>query len=95
MSAPLLLRQVRPDLGAIAGTSDLREIVGALLTYGLLISITMLLVSSIAWAVASSAGSWHGTTRAKVGVLVALGGAVLTGSTLAWANWLIDIGARL
>lgn len=95
MSALLLLQQVRPDLGAMAGTSDLREIVGALLTYGLLVSVTMLVVSSIAWALASSAGSWHGATRAKVGVLVALGGAVLTGGSLTWVNWLANVGSRL
>lgn len=95
MSTILPPQQVRPDLGALAGTSDLRGIVGALLTYGLLVSVTMLIVSAIAWAIASSIGSWNGTTRAKGGVFVAFGGAVLTGGTLAWANWLLDMGTSI
>ncbi|NYI77087.1 hypothetical protein FB381_2760 [Nocardioides albertanoniae] len=95
MSPTLPRGQVHPDLGAISGTGDLRDIVGALLTYGLLLSVAMLIISAITWAIASGAGSWHGASRAKVGVLVALGGAVLAGGTLAWANWLVGIGARL
>lgn len=95
MSTSAALHQVRPDLGALAGASDLRAIVGALLTYGLLVSVLMLIVSAITWAVASSTGSWYGAVRAKAGVLVAFCGAVLTGGALGWANWLIDIGLRL
>lgn len=95
MSTSVALRQVRPDLGALAAADALREIVGALLTHGLLVSVAILIISGVAWAVASSAGSWQGASRAKVGVLVALGGAVLTGGALAWANWLIHIGLRL
>ena len=95
MSPTNARRQVYPDLGVVSGTGDLRDIVGALLTYGLLLSVTMLIISAITWAITSGAGSWHGASRAKVGVLVALGGAVLTGGALAWANWLVGIGARL
>ena len=29
------------------------------------------------------------------GTFVAIGGATLTGGALAWANWLLDIGAHL
>lgn len=86
---------VRPDLNAIAGSSDFRQIVGALLTYGLLISITMLIVCAISWALASAWGSWHGASRAKTGVLVAVAGAVLTGGALPWADWLVGVGAHL
>ena len=95
MSPTLTRGQVHPDLGAISGTGELRDIVGALLTYGLLTSVTMLIISAITWAIASGSGSWHGASRAKTGVLVAIGGAVLTGGALAWANWLLGVGARL
>lgn len=86
---------VRPDLSALTGTSDLGRIVGALLTYALLISVTMLIVSVISWALASSSGSWHGVAKAKIGLMVALVGTVLTGGALTWANWLVDLGLRL
>ncbi|WP_369675205.1 DUF6112 family protein [Nocardioides psychrotolerans] len=31
----------RPDFGAVGGSADLRQIVGALLTYGLVIAVLM------------------------------------------------------
>jgi hypothetical protein len=87
--------QVSPDFGAVGGSGDLRSIVGALLMYGLIIAVLMLIVSAAAWALASGSGSWHIAQKAKVGCFVALGGATLTGSALTWANWLLGIGAHL
>ena len=87
--------RVGPNFGALGGTGDLRAIVGALLSYGLLVAALMLVVSAATWALASGSGSWHTAQKAKTGVLVALGGATLTGGALAWANWLLDLGAHL
>ena len=86
---------VGPDFGAVGGASDLRAIVGALLTYGLVIAVLMLVASAATWAVAANSGSWHTAQKAKLGCLVALGGATLTGGVLAWTNWLLDVGAHL
>lgn len=91
----LIAAQVGPDFGAVGGSADLRSIVGALLTYGLIIAVLMLIVSATAWALASASGSWLTAQKAKVGCFVALGGATLTGSALTWANWLLGIGAHL
>jgi hypothetical protein len=55
----------------------------------------MLVVCGTTWAIASANGSWQAASRAKTGLLVALGGAAFTGGALAWANWLLDIGASL
>lgn len=71
------------------------DIVGALLTYGLITAVLMLVICSTIWAFASSSGSWHTAQKAKAGILVALGGATLTGAALTWANWLLGIGAHL
>ena len=86
---------VGPNFGAVSGAGDLRAIVGALLTYGLVIAVLMLIVSATAWALATNSGSWHTAQKAKTGVLVALAGATLSGGALAWANWLLDVGAHL
>ena len=73
---------VGPDFGAVGGSGDLRAIVGALLTYGLIIAVLMLVVSATTWAIASSSGSWHTAQKAKLGCFVAIGGAALTGAAL-------------
>lgn len=89
------LSSIGPDFGAVGGAAQLGQIVGALLTYGLVTAVVMIVVCATAWALASSAGSWHTASKAKTGLFVALGGATLLGSALAWANWLLDIGASL
>lgn len=91
----MALQSVGPDFGAVNAAGTLRSIVGALLTYGLITAVLMLVVCSATWALASHSGSWHTAQKAKTGLLVALGGATLLGCALAWANWLLDIGDHL
>ncbi|WP_300578892.1 DUF6112 family protein [uncultured Nocardioides sp.] len=95
MSPHQVARTIGPDFGALGGSGNLRAIVGALLTYGLIVAVLMLVVSAATWAIASSAGSWHTAQKAKLGCFVAIGGAALTGAALTWANWLLDIGPHL
>jgi hypothetical protein len=90
-----LLSLVGPDFGAVGGAGDLRRVVGALLTYGLVIAVLMVVACAATWTLASAQGNWQTASKAKSGLFVALGGAVLTGGSLAWANWLLSIGASL
>jgi hypothetical protein len=55
----------------------------------------MLIASAAAWALAASSGSYQGVAKARAGVLIAFGGATLSGGALAWTNWLLEIGARI
>lgn len=91
----LYASDVGPDFGAVGASADLRDIVGALLTYSLIIAVLVLIGSATTWAIASSSGSWHAAQKAKLGCFVALSGATLTGVALTWANWLLDVGAHL
>lgn len=95
MTIPTLLPLVGPDFGAVGGSSQLRAIVGALLTYGLITAVLMIVICSATWAIGSAQGSWQTASKAKVGLFVAIGGATLTGGALAWANWLLDVGGTL
>ena len=90
-----LLPLVGPDFGAVGGSSELRQIVGALLTYGLITAVLMVVICAATWAISLIERSWHTASKAKTGLFVALGGAALTGGALAWANWLLDVGATL
>lgn len=86
---------VGPNFGAVGGSGQLRAIVGALLTYGLIVAVLMLVISAATWALASGSGSWHTAQKAKTGCFVAIGGAAFTGAALAWTNWLLQLGAHL
>jgi hypothetical protein len=85
---------VFPDLDAL-GDSALAGVVGSLLTLTLVIACLMLLISAIAWAVCHSAGNVHGASRARLGVWVSLGGAILAGGGNAWLSFLIGLGPSL
>lgn len=95
MGTITLSNAVSPDFGAVNGASGFRLIAGALLTYSMIIAVLMLVVCSATWALASHSGSWQTAQKAKAGLFVALGAAVLTGAALAWANWLLALGAHL
>jgi hypothetical protein len=91
----IIVSSIGPDFGAVGGSSDLRRMVGALLSYGLLVAVLMLILCATGWAISSASGSWQSASRAKTGLFVALFGAVLTGGALAWTNWLLDVGVSL
>ena len=86
---------VFPDFGGLGGIGDLRAIVGALLTFVLVVAVLVLIVSAIIWAIASSTGNAHTATKARIGVWVALCAAALVGAGVAWVNFLLGVGEQL
>ncbi|ALN13901.1 DUF6112 family protein [Acidipropionibacterium acidipropionici] len=86
---------VFPNFDGLGGIGDLREVVGALLTIVLIVAVHMLIVSAIIWAIASANGNLAAASKARAGVLVALGAAVLAGGGVAWMNWLMHLGEQL
>ncbi|MFN8183789.1 MAG: DUF6112 family protein [Candidatus Nanopelagicales bacterium] len=86
---------VFPDFDGLAGIGDLKQVVGALFMFVLIIAVLMLIVSAIIWAISASSGNYSAAAKGRVGVLVALGAAVLAGGGVAWMNWLIALGQRL
>ena len=94
---------VFPDFGATASAADLPQVIGALLMFVLVIAVLMLVVCAITWAPAGPTpgapaapqGTNKPATRARPGLLVAIGTAVLAGAGVAWLNWLITLGSGL
>ncbi|TFC74568.1 hypothetical protein E3O45_10260 [Cryobacterium sp. TMS1-20-1] len=86
---------VFPDFGAVGGASELKSIVGAMLTFVLIMSVLMMLTSGVTWALASAHGNFQTASRARVGLWVACGAAALAGAGVAWVNFLLGVGATL
>lgn len=84
-----------PDFGAVGGAGDLRAIIGALLMYVLIFAVLAILVCAVTWAIASSSGNYQSAIRSRIGLLVAIGAAVLAGGGVAWMNFLIGVGQQL
>ena len=84
-----------PDFNGLGGIGDLRAVVGALLTFVLIIAVLMLIISAIVWAIATAHGNYATASKGRTGVLVALGAAVLAGAGVTWMNWLLNLGQQL
>jgi len=86
---------VFPDFDGLGGIGDLRAVVGALLTFVLIVAVLMLIVSAIVWAIATAHGNCATASKGRIGVLVSVGAAVLAGGGVTWMNWLLTVGSSL
>ena len=77
---------VSPNTTGLPGISTLSNMVGALLTIGLIACVAGLVLAAIVWAIGSHSSNPHLAGRGKSGVLVAFVAAVLIGG----ANVLVD-----
>ncbi|MBT2498539.1 hypothetical protein J7E25_05475 [Agromyces sp. ISL-38] len=84
-----------PDFGAVATAAELRSIVGALMTFVLIVAVLMMIISAVTWALASANGLYQTASRARLGLWVACGAAALAGVGVAWVNFLLNVGSRL
>ena len=86
---------VFPDFGSMSGIGDLKVVIGAMLTIILIVAVLMIIVSAIIWAISTSSGNPAVAAKARAGVFVALGAAILAGGGVTWLNWLISVGESL
>jgi len=86
---------VTPNSNGLPGLPVLQQIVGALLTWGLLACVAGLVVSIIIWALGHHQGNYMHTTSAKTGVLVSAGGALLIGGANAIVGFFATLGGRI
>lgn len=54
-----------PDFDGLEGIGDLREVIGALLTFVLIIAVLMLIVCAIVWALSTANGHHAAATKAR------------------------------
>ncbi|MDX5398648.1 MAG: DUF6112 family protein [Actinomycetes bacterium] len=104
MSLPVLpafLLTPLADPGIIAngsglpGLAALRQIVGALLTFGLVACVAALVIAAVVWGFGSNSGNPHLAGRGKSGVLVAAGAALLIGAANAIVTFFSNVGATI
>ena len=79
----------------MSGIGDLKVVIGAMLTIILVVAVLMIIISAIIWAISTSSGNPAVAAKARAGVFVALGTAILAGGGVTWLNWLIHLGEQL
>ena len=83
---------IDPNSSGLPGIEQLRIIVGAVMTVGLILSVLALIVSAIIWAYGSNSSNPHLAGRGKIGVLVSCGAAVVCGASVTLINFFWGVG---
>ena len=86
---------VSPNDSGLPGLPVVRQVVGALLTWGLVACVAGLVVSVILWALGHHNGNYSHTSSGKTGVLVSAGGALLIGGANAIVAFFSGLGSQI
>ncbi|WP_270889243.1 DUF6112 family protein [Pedococcus sp. 5OH_020] len=86
---------IRPNSSGLPGIQALSEIVGALLTFGLVASVAGVALSAITWAIGSNSSNPHLAGRGKTGVIVAAAAAMLIGAANTLVTFFTNAGASI
>lgn len=83
---------ITPNGTGLPGIEQLRVMVGAVMTLGLILSVLALIVAAIMWGFGANSSNPHLASRGKLGVLVACGAAVICGSAVTLVNFFWNVG---
>jgi hypothetical protein len=91
----LPLIDVQPNENGLPGLAALGQMVGALLTVGLIAAVAGIAISAIAWAVGSNSSNPHLAGRGKNGVLASATAAMLIGAANTLVTFFNNAGAAV
>ncbi len=83
---------ITPNSSGLPGIEQLRTIVGAVMTVGLILSVLALIVAAIVWGFGSNSSNPHLASRGKTGVLVSCGAAIICGAAVTLINFFWTVG---
>ena len=86
---------IDPNSNGLPGISALQKIVGASMTVGLVLAVLALIIAAIVWALGANSSNPHLAGRGKLGVLVALGAAIVCGASVALVNFFWNVGQQV
>ncbi len=98
LAAPALVPMdinIDPNDSGLPGIAQLRTIVGAVMTIGLILSVLALIISAIVWGFGANSSNPHLAGRGKVGVLVSCGAAVICDASVTLINFFWDVGQQV
>ncbi|GAA2234159.1 hypothetical protein GCM10010413_36720 [Promicromonospora sukumoe] len=86
---------IRPNTSGLPGIPQLKEIVGAIMSIGLILAVVALIIAAIVWAFGANSSNPHLAGRGKTGILVAATAGVLCGAAVALVNFGWDLGQQI
>lgn len=86
---------IGPNSNGLPGIRELEKIVGASMTVGLVLAVLALIIAAIVWALGANSSNPHLAGRGKLGVLVALGAAIVCGASVTLVNFFWHVGQQV
>ncbi|GAA4699915.1 DUF6112 family protein [Nocardioides conyzicola] len=86
---------ISPNSNGLPGIQQLRSVVGASMTIGLILAVLALIISAVVWALGANSSNPHLAGRGKTGVLVALGSAIVCGASVTLVNFFWHVGQQV
>lgn len=83
---------IDPNSTGLPGIDQLKLIVGAVMTFGLILSVLALIISAVVWGFGANSSNPHLAGRGKVGVLISCAAAVLCGAAVTLINFAWGVG---
>lgn len=83
---------ISPNDNGLPGLPQLKTIVGAVMTFGLALSVLALLIAAVVWGFGANSSNPHLASRGKLGVLIAIGAAVICGAAVTLVNFAWNVG---
>lgn len=83
---------IPPNSNGLPGIEQLRTIVGAVMTIGLILSVLALIVAAVVWGFGANSSNPHLASRGKLGVLVSCGAAIICGAAVTLINFFWNVG---
>lgn len=86
---------IDPNSSGLPGIEQLRTIVGAVMTVGLVLAVLALIVLAVVWAYGSNSSNPHLAGRGKIGLLISCGAAIVCGASVALINFFWGVGQQI
>lgn len=83
---------ISPNDNGLPGLPQLKVIVGAVMTFALALSVLALLIAAVVWGFGANSANPHLASRGKLGVLIAIGAALVCGASVALINFAWGVG---
>ncbi len=86
---------IDPNTTGLPGIAQLRTLVGAVMTVGLILAVLAVVIAAVIWAFGSQTSNPHLAGRGKSGVLIAAGAAAICGASVTLVNFFWDVGQSI
>jgi hypothetical protein len=88
----LLDVDISPNDSGLPGISQLKTIVGAIMTIGLILSVLALVISAIVWGFGANSSNPHLASQGKLGVIISCVAAIICGASVTLINFFWNLG---